>query len=213
MSKTSSPAGIVPGSKPYNPFGLLQDEPTTVLIDGSAIYYATRAASFDLDYFLLREYFKNFSNLRHVIYYSVLRIEEDGEGNEKHNALQPLLSFLSYNGFRTVTNEKFIREGSSSIVKMGNMLPHMATDILRHAEFSQHIVIFGGANDLSYSIEAARDRYGVKVSGASIIKMKGSQGHMGDDFRRACNSTVEMNDETFISAFEKKRDLPGFARA
>jgi uncharacterized LabA/DUF88 family protein len=199
-----SPLNKAPAN--YNPFGLVANEPTVVLIDGTSTYYATREVNFDIDYKTFRTHFQSSCDLRRMVYYSVVRIEEDGKGNEKNNPLVPTLTWMAYNGIRTVTNEKFVREGSQTPIKMGNMLPQIATDIMRHAEFAKHIVVLSGANDLAYPIDAARDRYGCKVTGACVIKLSGKQGYMGDEFRRACDTTVEFNDDFFMDVFEKKRE-------
>jgi uncharacterized LabA/DUF88 family protein len=184
-----------------NHFNLHQDETTTVLIDGSSIFHSSRQLGIQIDYAKMRDFFEKNTKLARIVFYTVLFVEEDEENPEfdKHNPIKPMVDWMVYNGFRTVTNEKIIR-GGGGFRAGGNMTAQIATDIMVHAEHSDKIVIFSGNNDLAYAVQAAQARYGTRFVGCSLIK---SSINMGDDFRRAVDISVPLENQEVNSLFSK----------
>ena len=186
-------------------FGIRRSDRTTVLIDGMGLHYATKSVPFDLDFARLRDYFKANCNLRRLIYYTVLQIEEDENGQELHNPIKPVIGFLSYNGYVTVVNEKFISSeemrDSNRRPPAGNMISAMSADIILHAETSDHLVIFSGNNDLANACAAAKSRYNTKITGVSTVK--GKNNAIGEDFRMSCDEVVDLNNERLQLAIKK----------
>ena len=74
-----------------------RDECLALLIDGSNLYAAAKALSFDIDYKRLRTEFMRRGKLLRALYYTAI-LE-----NDEYSPIRPLVDWLNYNGFNMVT--------------------------------------------------------------------------------------------------------------
>lgn len=201
-----------------NYFNLRMDEDTTIIIDGASIFHSARSLGIEVDYKKIRNYFDSRCMMRRALYYSVLKVEDEDDieggeyGGEKFNPVKRLLDFLSYNGYSTVIKHKYIAPEKPDDFRkpyVGSMLVEIATDIMVHAQFSPHIVIFGGSNDLAYTVNAAKAKFGTKFTGCSVINQRDATKTlaMGDDFRRSVDISVDLGSRHIKDMFEKIREI------
>ncbi|MEL6585480.1 MAG: NYN domain-containing protein, partial [Pseudomonadota bacterium] len=119
-----------------------RDERLALFIDGSNLYAAAKALSFDIDYKLLRNEFMRRGKLLRAFYYTAL-LE-----NEEYSPIRPLVDWLQYNGFTMVTKpaKEFTDSQGRRKVK-GNMDIELTVDALETADNVDHIVLFSGDGD------------------------------------------------------------------
>jgi len=73
-----------------------RDERLALFIDGSNLYAAAKALSFDIDYRLLRQEFMRRGKMLRAFYYTALLENDD------YSPIRPLVDWLHYNGFTMV---------------------------------------------------------------------------------------------------------------
>jgi uncharacterized LabA/DUF88 family protein len=162
-----------------------KDERLALFIDGSNLYAAGKSLGFDIDYKLLRSEFMRRGKLLRVLYYTAL-LE-----NDEYSPIRPLVDWLNYNGYSTVT--KLAKEYTDSMgnkkVK-GNMDIELAVDAMELAARVDHIVIFSGDGNFRPLVESLQ-RQGVRVSVVSTIASKPPM--ISDDLRRQADNFIELN--------------------
>ena len=113
-----------------------------------------------------------------------------GLENEDFSPLRPLVDWLSYNGYRTVTKiakEYTDSEGRRKI--KGNMAIELAIDAMELAPRLDHAVLFSGDGDFSPLVDALQ-RQGVRVSIVSTIR--GQTPMASDALRRQADNFIEL---------------------
>jgi uncharacterized LabA/DUF88 family protein len=162
-----------------------KDERLALFIDGSNLYAAGKSLGFDIDYKLLRSEFMRRGKLLRAFYYTAL-LE-----NDEYSPIRPLVDWLNYNGYSTVT--KLAKEYTDSMgnkkVK-GNMDIELAVDAMELAARVDHIVIFSGDGNFRPLVESLQ-RQGVRVSVVSTIASKPPM--ISDDLRRQADNFIELN--------------------
>ncbi|SFI84339.1 NYN domain-containing protein [Jannaschia pohangensis] len=163
-----------------------RDERLALFIDGSNLYAAAKALSFDIDYKLLRQEFVRRGKLLRAFYYTAL-LE-----SEEYSPIRPLVDWLQYNGFTMVTKpaKEFTDSQGRRKVK-GNMDIELTVDALETAENVDHIVLFSGDGDFR-PLVAALQRKGVRVSVCSTIRSQPPM--IADDLRRQCDNFIELDE-------------------
>jgi uncharacterized LabA/DUF88 family protein len=163
-----------------------RDERLALFIDGSNLYAAARALSFDIDYKLLRQEFVRRGKLLRAFYYTALLDSED------YSPIRPLVDWLQYNGFTMVTKaaKEFTDSQGRRKVK-GNMDIELTIDALETAEHVDHVVIFSGDGDFRPLVEALQ-RKGVRVSVCSTIRSQPPM--IADDLRRQADNFIELEE-------------------
>lgn len=165
-----------------------KDERLALMIDGQSLYSASKALGFDIDYKLLRTEFQRRGKLVRSTYYTAVQ-----EG-EEFSPLRPLIDFLSYNGFTTVT--KAAREYTDSLGRRrvkGHMDIEMAVDAMEMAQEQRidHLVLFSGDGEFR-SLVAGVQRKGVRVSVVSTIRSQPVQ--ISDELRRQADNFIELDE-------------------
>ena len=79
-----------------------------LFIDGSNLHAAVQALNFDIDFKNLLKIFKSRGRLVRANYYTAL------VADYQHSAIRPLVDWLDYNGYNTVT--KCAKEFSAKII-------------------------------------------------------------------------------------------------
>ena len=162
------------------------NERIAMFIDGSNLYAAARALSFDIDYKRLLEEFASQGRLIRAFYYTAL--VEDAE----YSPIRPLVDWLDYNGYTLVTKptKEFTDAAGRRKIK-GNMDIELAIDVLEMTEHVDHIVLFSGDGDFRPLVEAAQRR-GVRVSVVSTIRSQPPM--VADELRRQADCFIELED-------------------
>lgn len=163
-----------------------KDERLSLFIDGANLYSAARSLGLDIDFKKLLGEFRKRGRLLRANYYTTI-LETD-----EHNPVKPLVDWLSYNGFNTVTKvarEYTDREGRRRV--RGNMDVELATDMLLAANYLDHIVLFSGNSDFRRVVEAITAK-GVRLTVISTVK---SQPQMiGDELRREADVFIDLDE-------------------
>ncbi len=163
-----------------------KDERLALFVDGANLYAASRTLGFDIDYKLLRGEFMRRGKLLRAFYYTAL-LE-----NDEYSPIRPLVDWLNYNGFTTVT--KAAKEYTDSMGRRkvkGNMDIELTVDAMELAPHVDHIVIFSGDGDFK-PLVASLQRKGVRVSVASTIRSQPPM--ISDDLRRQADNFIDLND-------------------
>ncbi|MGB3688355.1 MAG: NYN domain-containing protein [Jannaschia helgolandensis] len=163
-----------------------RDERLALFIDGSNLYAAAKALSFDIDYKLLRQEFVRRGKLLRACYYTAL-LE-----NDEYSPIRPLVDWLQYNGFNMITKpaKEFTDSQGRRKIK-GNMDIELAVDALEAADHVDHIVLFSGDGDFRPLVEALQ-RKGVRVSVCSTMRSQPPM--IADDLRRQADNFIELED-------------------
>lgn len=162
-----------------------RDERLALLIDGASLFSASRALRFDIDYKLLLKEFSRRGKLLRALYYSALLESDDP------TPIRPLIDWLNYNGFITVT--KPAREFTDSMGRKkikGNMDMELAMDAMELAPHVDHVVIFAGDADFCPLVESLQ-RKGLRVS--IVSTMRSQPPMISNDLRRKCDNFIELD--------------------
>jgi len=162
------------------------DERVGLFIDGSNLYAAARALSFDIDYKCLLGAFSESGRLIRAFYYTAL-IEE-----QEYSPIRPLVDWLDYNGYTMVT--KPVKEFTDSMGRKkikGNMDIELAIDMVEMAPVLDHIVLFSGDGDFRRLVEAVQ-RKGLRVTVVSTVRSQPPM--IADELRRQADSFIELQD-------------------
>ena len=157
-----------------------------LFIDGSNLYAAARALSFDIDYKRLLELFAEKGILVRAFYYTAL-IED-----QEYSPIRPLVDWLDYNGYTMVTKPtKEFTDASGRRKIKGNMDIELAIDVMEMAEHLEHIVLFSGDGDFRRLVEAVQ-RKGVRVTVVSTVRSQPPM--VADELRRQADNFIELAD-------------------
>ena len=162
------------------------NERIALFIDGSNLYAAAKALSFEIDYKRLLNEFSSQGRLIRAFYYTAL-VED-----QEYSPIRPLVDWLDYNGYTMVT--KPTKEFTDALGRRkikGNMDIELAIDVLEMTEHVDHIVLFSGDGDFRRLVEAAQRR-GVRVSVVSTVRSQPPM--VADELRRQADSFVELDE-------------------
>jgi uncharacterized LabA/DUF88 family protein len=162
------------------------EERLGLFIDGSNLYAAARALSFDIDYKRLLDLFASQGTLIRAFYYTALMEEQE------YSPIRPLVDWLDYNGYTMVTKptKEFTDAAGRRKIK-GNMDIELAIDVLEMAEHLDHVVLFSGDGDFRRLVEAVQRR-GVRVTVVSTVRSQPPM--VADELRRQADCFIELQD-------------------
>ncbi len=157
-----------------------------LFIDGSNLYAAARALSFDIDYKRLLDLFAEKGRLIRAFYYTAL-VED-----QEYSPIRPLIDWLDYNGYSMVTKPtKEFTDASGRRKIKGNMDIELAIDVMEMAEHLDHIVLFSGDGDFRRLVEAVQ-RKGTRVTVVSTVRSQPPM--VADELRRQADVFIELQD-------------------
>ena len=161
-------------------------ERVALFIDGANLYSAARALGVDLDFRALLASVEDPAVLVRAYYYTAVV-----EG-EEFSAVRPLVDWLGYNGFSTVTKpaKRFTDPQGHSRIK-GNMDIEIAVDMLELAPRLDHAVLFSGDGDFRRLVQAVQAK-GVRVTIVSTLKSQPPM--IADDLRRQADAWIDIAD-------------------
>jgi uncharacterized LabA/DUF88 family protein len=166
-----------------SPFGIRDEQRVAVFIDGSGLYNATKQHGWEMDFRLLHSHFDANAMLYRIFYFTMLP-----EDQEEQSSVVPLVDWLSYNEYRTVTKGmQAVTDSEGRRRIKGSMLCEMTVEMLDSVAFADHFVLFSGDLNLRYVVDAVQRR-GVKVTVAFPKTM------ITDELRRAADRFVDLAD-------------------
>lgn len=140
---------------------------------------------FEIDFKRFLAVFKRNARLIRALYYTALSTEQESR------AMRPLVDWLNFNGFSTVTKATKEFSDSSRRKIKGNMNIELAVDAMSLAINLDHIVIVSGDGDLRYLVEALQ-QMGKRVSVMSTLATKPPM--IADELRRQADSFIDLAD-------------------
>ena len=165
-----------------------RDEKLALFIDGINLYATSRALGFDIDYKKLRAEFARRGKLVRAAYYTAV---VESEGNE-HSPIRPLVDWLNYNGFTTVTRtSKEYHDSNGNRRAKASMAVDLTVDVLEIAPHVDHIVLVSG-DGYFCPLVAAVQRKGTRVSIISSVRT--SPPMVADELRRQVENFIELAD-------------------
>ena len=159
-----------------------KDEKLALFIDGSNLFSTAKALGFGIDFSKLHNEFMRRGKLLRPYYYTMLY--EDGD----HSPLRPLVDWLHYNGFTTVTKTPRTHADNRNN-KRGNTHVELAVAAMEIAPHVNHIVLFSGDGDFT-PLVASLQRQGVRVS--VVSSMEGPSPMISDALRRQADNFIEL---------------------
>jgi uncharacterized LabA/DUF88 family protein len=155
-----------------------------LFIDGSNLHAASRALGFSIDYRRLLHVFRQQALLLRALYYTTL-IDDDGP-----NPLRPLMDWLDYNGYTTVTKPaRQYRDGESW--QPSKIDVELAVDAMRLRSALNHVVLFSGNGDFR-ALVAALQEHGTRVTVVSTLATQPAM--VADELRRQADQFVDLVD-------------------
>jgi uncharacterized LabA/DUF88 family protein len=157
-------------------------ERLALFIDGANLHATARALDFDIDFKRLLTLFRDRGNLIRAIYYTT--IVEDAE---EFSSLRPLVDWLDYNGFTTVT--KVARQfAEADGRRMRSKIDvDLAVDAMRLQAGLDHLFIFSGNGDFTSLVATLQD-LGKRVSVVSTLST------VADELRRQADQFIDLLD-------------------
>jgi uncharacterized LabA/DUF88 family protein len=155
-----------------------------LFIDGPSLSAASRALGFDIDFKRLLALFRQQGELRRAHFYTALT--ED----ERSSSVRPLIDWLDYNGYTTVTKLVKPRDVDGGQIR-GSVDIELAVDAMRLANCIDHIVLFSGSGQLR-GLVAALQEQGKRVTVISTLSTK-TVG-VADELRRQADQFVDLVD-------------------
>jgi uncharacterized LabA/DUF88 family protein len=141
---------------------------------------------FGIDFNLLRQEFARRGKLAKLTYFTTI------SESDEFSSVRPLVDWLSYNGYNTVT--KPTKEYTDSLghrrVK-GNTTVELVVAAIDIAPYVDHIVIVSGDGDLKALVENVQRR-GVRVSVVSSLRVQPAL--LADELRRQADNFIELDD-------------------
>jgi uncharacterized LabA/DUF88 family protein len=161
-------------------------ERLALFIDGANLHASARALGFDIDFRRLTAEFADKGRLVRAFYYTALLDDQD------YSPLRPLIDWLEYNGFTTVTKpaKEFTDANGRRKIK-GNMDVELAIDVLEMADHLDHIVLFSGDGDFRRLVEAVQRR-GLRVT--VVSSMRTQPPLVADELRRQADLFLDLAD-------------------
>lgn len=157
-----------------------------LFIDGPNLYAAAKQLAIDIDFRKLRDVFKD--GLIRAYYYTAIK------PNEEYISIQPLVDYLSYNGYSVVSKKAKVFVDSDGREKIkGNMDTEISVDAFELTVNGaiNEAVFFTGDGDFSYLL-CALQRRGVHCTVVSSIITRPPI--CADELRRVADHFVDLSD-------------------
>jgi uncharacterized LabA/DUF88 family protein len=157
-----------------------------LFIDGANFHATARALGFEPDFKRLLAMLRERGRLVRAHYYTTL-IEDE----EEFCAIRPLVDWLAYNGYTTVT--KTVRQSADPDARRarGRIDVELAVDAMRLHAGLDHVLIFSGNGEFR-SLVAALQGLGKRVSVVSTLATNPAM--IADDLRRQADQFIDLAD-------------------
>jgi uncharacterized LabA/DUF88 family protein len=162
------------------------NERTALFIDGADLDATCKALGFHVDFKKVLELFRSTTRLIRATYYALY--SEDQE----YSPVRPLVDWLGYNGYMTVSKPaKEISDSSGRHYVANSIAVELTIDAIQLAPSLDHIVLFSGSADFR-SLLAALQKSGRRVT--VISSRKAAERSVCDELRRQCDQFIELDD-------------------
>jgi uncharacterized LabA/DUF88 family protein len=157
-----------------------------IFIDGPNLYAVSKTLGFDIDFRKLLREFASAGTLLRAYYYTAL--SEDQE----FSSVRPLVDWLTYNGYTTVTKpmKEFV-DASGRRKTNASMDVELTVDAMELAGHIDEMVLFSGDGNFRSLVEAVQRR-GVRVTVVSNIS--GQSAIIADELRRQADTFVDLKE-------------------
>jgi len=161
-----------------------KNEALAIIIDGASIHSASQSVDLQIDWHTFLTEFQNRGHLIRAIYATPI-FEDEGE----HNPLRPLIDWLDYNGFTTITRtaRKEADDNGRFRIKNGNIHVDVTLAAIRLAKKADHIVLFSGDGSYEPLVKELK-RMNVRVSVCCAKKSA------ADGLRRNADEFIDLED-------------------
>lgn len=152
-----------------------------LLIDGSNLYEAAKSINLRIDYKKLLSLFSEDEELLRAHYFTALPNRSVPSPNIK------LADWLSYNGYNVVSKEysEYIDNEGTKKIK-GNMDLEIAAYMYECAEVVDEIYLFSGDGDFTIIVQKIQQKYKVKVTCISSMKL------INSELRKQCDNFLDL---------------------
>lgn len=159
-------------------------ERIAIFIDGPKLYAMGQSLGFEIDFKRFLAVCKQNGRLVRALYYTAFSNEHE------YCAIRPLVDWLDFNGFSTVTKavKEFSDYNGHRKIKR-NMNIELAVDAMGLAINLDHIVIVSGDGNLRYLVEALQ-QMGKRVSVMSTLATEPPM--IADDLRRQADIFIDL---------------------
>lgn len=166
------------------PLFLNASERSAAFVDGANLQAAARALDIEIDYRRLRDLLREKCHLVRALYYIA------DAGDPEFSSIRPLIDWLDYNGFSTVTKApKAFPDSNGRRRSRQHMHVELTADALRLAEYLDHVIIFSGDGNLTPLVAALQYR-GTRVSIVSTLRTQPPM--VADELRRQADQFIEL---------------------
>lgn len=170
-----------------NSFGIGSSQRVAIMIDGPNLFNTSKNLGFDVDFKKLLGLFEQNCLLHRAVYFNMLSERDDT------TPVKPLVDWLSYNGYKTVTKPfREFTDASGTRRTKGSMHVEMAVEMMNMAQFVEHFVLFSGDGELAYAVNAVQEK-GCRVTAVSTMKSD-TGSTIADELRRKVNRFVNLDD-------------------
>jgi len=169
-----------------NKMHFLSSERLGLFIDGANLHGTARALGIDLDFKRLLTMLREQGRLVRAHYYTTL-IEDE----EEFCSIRPLIDWLAYNGYTTIT--KAVRQSADTDGRRGRgkIDVELAVDAMRLHQSLDHILIFSGNGDFR-SLVSALQQLGKRVTVVSTLATQPAM--VADELRRQADQFLDLAD-------------------
>jgi uncharacterized LabA/DUF88 family protein len=153
-----------------------------IFIDAAELLSASRALGFSVDFKRLLPLFQRRGKLMRALFYAALTEDDRGEC-----AMRPLVDWLQYNGYTTITKpakRRFPGQPRAS----DTMDVELAVDALRLGRALDHLIIFSGRAELKVLVSALQEE-GKRVT---VVSTLATEIPVADEVRRQADQYVDL---------------------
>lgn len=162
------------------------NERTALFIDGADLDATCKALGFHVDFKKVLELFRNTTHLIRATYYALYSEQQE------YSPVRPLVDWLGYNGYMTVSKPaKEITDSSGRHYVANSIAVELSIDAIQLAPSVDHVILFSGAADFR-SLLAALQKIGRRVT--VISSRKAGERSVSDELRRQCDQFLELDD-------------------
>ena len=184
---------------------ILPLERVGLFIDGANLHATARSLDLEIDFRRLLSLFRERGRLIRAMYYTIM-VEDD----EEFSSVRPLIDWLDYNGFTTVT--KLVRQSTDPDSRRirSKIDVNLAVDAMRLQSGLDHLILFSGNGDFTSLVATLQD-LGKRVSVVSTLSTQPAA--VADELRRQADQFIDIVDlKDDISRLERRTVRPARLR-
>lgn len=175
----------------------MRENKIAILVDGSNLSAACRAAGFRVDYKKVLEHYAAQGQIVYAGYFTALPPRDVKTG------LRNLTDWLQYNDWFVESKETKDHITSDGIFKTkGNMDVEITVKAMQLIDKITHLVLFSGDGDFCHLVKTLQTA-GVHVTAISHFSWK-DDCQVSDDLRRQVNSFLDLKSQRGVFSLERR---------